>query len=769
MTRYSYRIDPDDLNDTHVRQLRLIGRDRSVLELGCAFGVMTEALRAQGCRVTGVEFDKDNAKEAVRFAERVIVADLEQPESLDELAGQRFDVVLAGDVLEHVRDPLPVLKRAVRLLADDGYVVISIPNVAHGSVRLSLLEGRWDYTEEGLLDQTHLRFFTRTSFEELLVAAGLRLLHLERVVASPFDLDPLLNLGGFPAAALEMVAEDPESATLQFVVVAVPSDRPESTVDIPAEPDVELIRARMMGPTEVVEREAEPTARLAGPPRVEGVRAVAFYLPQFHPTPENDAWWSTGFTEWSNVTKAAPLWPGHYQPRLPADLGFYDLRLPEVREAQAALARAHGISAFCYHHYWFSGRRLLSRPFDEVLASGAPDLPFALCWANESWSRVWDGDNSVLMEQTYEGDELRRHAEWLGPVFADPRYLRVHGRPLFVIYRVTNLPEQRRYVEEFRAACVAETGVDPYLVQAITRDLDKRPKQTGCDAEVEFPPHRLGEKARAHPDPRLAAGSHQRFEYEDVVAGCLDRLDVPWVRYPGVVPGWDNTARRKVRATILHGSTPEAYEKWLLAAAEHEAERRPNDGLVFLNAWNEWAEGAYLEPDQRYGRQFLEATRRVFGSLAASPSEQAAAPLTAGPVPADYLALRERVVELEREVAEAFHRGEKASRALDQRMATLQQREVLRLSRLVTEIQDNTRRTGNWARDLERQLKARMAEMEEAGHWARSMETEVHNKNLVITEGTTYARHLEAELDAKNRELAELRKRIQRAESRRPR
>lgn len=768
MTLYQYRIDLDDANETHVRQLRLIGRDRAVLELGCGSGVMTEALRDQGCRVTGVELDPRAAERAAEFAERVVIADIDQPGALAELAGERFDVVLAGDVLEHLRDPGPVLVEAARLLTDEGYLVASIPNVAHGSVRLGLLAGRWDYADDGLLDRTHLRFFTRAGVEELLEAAGLRIEHLERVHVGPFDLDQSLRLGDFPAAVLEMIAEDPESATVQFVLAAVPAQRPAVDLRLAPEPDLADPRERKAGGRVTVE---EPQLEPAGErPPVEGVRALAFYLPQFHPTPENDAWWGPGFTEWTSVTRAQPIWPGHYQPRLPADLGFYDLRIPEVRETQAALARAYGLSAFCYHHYWFGGRRLLNRPFDEVLASGRPDFPFALCWANEPWTRAWDADRAVLIDQDYGEDERRRHAAWLAAAFADPRYVRVEGRPLFVIYRVTHLPEPRRYVDEFRRACVEEAGVEPYLVQAITQDLDKKPAQLGCDAEVEFPPHRLGNKAKAHQDPRLAAGSHQRYEYDDVVEGCLERLDVPWTRYACVVPGWDNTARRKVRATILHGNTPQGYERWLRGAAEREARVRPGQGLVFINAWNEWAEGAYLEPDQRNGRAFLEATRNVFGRPVApsDPTPENAAGNTAGTVttpaagavPADYVALRERVVELEREATAAFARGEKATLAAEARNAVKYQREINRLTRVIGEINEGAEQTADWARDLERQLIEKNTHIDEIGHWARCMEVEVEAKNQVMAEAEAYARRLEAELAAKDRLISELQLRV---------
>jgi 2-polyprenyl-3-methyl-5-hydroxy-6-metoxy-1,4-benzoquinol methylase len=758
MTQYDYRIDLDDLNATHVRQLRLIGHGKTVLELGCASGAMTKLIREQDCRVTGVEFDPAEAEKAREFAEKVYVANLEAPDALDELGDARFDVVLAGDVLEHLRDPLPLLTKVGTMLNDDGYVVVSIPNVAHGSLRLSLLQGRWDYADYGLLDRTHLKFFTHSSLLEMFEDANLRIEHTERVRMSPFDLDPLLNLNEYPTSVVEMVADDEESATLQFVFAAVPVDRPEGRLRVEPEPDWDTVEAPVKTKDKAKTKVKPVADEPSGPPKVEGVRAVAFYLPQFHPTTENDAWWGKGFTEWTNVTKAEPIWPGHYQPRLPADLGFYDLRLPEVRAAQAKMAMESGVSAFIYHHYWFGGRRLLNRPFDEVLESGSPNFPFALCWANEPWSRVWDGgDRSILVDQVYEGDELRKHAELLAKPFNDPRYLRVDGRPLFVIYRIDHLPDPRGYIDEFRKACVAEAGVEPYLVQAVTHALDKKPSQTGVDAEVEFPPHRMGDKIRAHPDPRLAAGSHQRYEYEDVVAGCLERLDVPWVRYPGVVPSWDNTARRKVRATILHGATPEAYEKWLLAAAEHEARRRPDDGLVFINAWNEWAEGAYLEPDQRFGHGFLDATRRVFGQVDApeQPTTPAGATVP-GALPADYLALRERVVQLENEVTTAYDRGQKASRAADRRQTNAHNRELSKLRQAIADITIGARQTAEWAKSLDKQVQEKNSAIEEIGHWARSMEAEVENKNRAIADGSRYVKDLERQLSEKNRYIADL-------------
>ncbi|HEX5272668.1 MAG TPA: glycoside hydrolase family 99-like domain-containing protein, partial [Gemmataceae bacterium] len=219
-------------------------------------------------------------------------------------------------------------------------------------------------------------------------------------------------------------------------------------------------------------------------------RLVAFYLPQYHPIPENDAWWGPGFTEWRNVVRARPLFPGHYQPHLPADLGFYDLRVPEARAAQADLARAHGIHGFCYYHYWFGGRRLLERPFAEVLATGRPDFPFCLCWANENWTRAWDGQTRhMLVGQTYSEEDDVNHLRWLATAFRDPRYIRVEGKPLFLVYRALRIPSPlsttTRWREEAR-----KLGVGELYLCRVESFPDERgdPAALGFDAAVEFQP-----------------------------------------------------------------------------------------------------------------------------------------------------------------------------------------------------------------------------------------------------------------------------------------
>ena len=224
----------------------------------------------------------------------------------------------------------------------------------------------------------------------------------------------------------------------------------------------------------------------------ESISVIAFYLPQYHPIPENDAWWGKGFTEWTNVTKARPLFPGHYQPHLPADLGFYDLRVAESREAQADLARQYGITGFCYYHYWFSGKRLLHRPFDEVLTSGRPDFPFCLCWANENWTRIWDGgDSEILMKQTYSHEDDLAHIRWLARAFADPRYIRVENKPLFIIYHAFQLPNIQKTTAIWRDECRRLGIGEIFLCRVDTTGADVLPpKEVGLDAAVEFHPDR---------------------------------------------------------------------------------------------------------------------------------------------------------------------------------------------------------------------------------------------------------------------------------------
>jgi lipopolysaccharide biosynthesis protein len=363
---------------------------------------------------------------------------------------------------------------------------------------------------------------------------------------------------------------------------------------------------------------------------MNGLRTVAFYLPQFHRIPENDAWWGQGFTEWHKVASARPLFVGHYQPHLPADTGFYDLRVAETRREQADLAREYRIDAFCYWHYWFDGRRLLERPFEEVLMSGEPDFPFCLCWANENWTRRWDGhDDEVLMEQRYSAGDDRRHMAYLATAFRDRRYLRIDGRPVFLVYRVRRLPQPGNTALRLREEA-RRLGIGELFLACIESFPEERgdPTTIGFDAAVEFQPdwsllskdlcvgplRVLGSDGEiAGITPAFDAASVCAvYDYGSVVDRMIAKAPATYRRFPCVVPMWDNSPRRGGLATsvILQGSTPERYECWLRAAVAR-ARAMPGESLVFINAWNEWAEGTHLEPDLRHGRAYLEATRRA--------------------------------------------------------------------------------------------------------------------------------------------------------------
>jgi lipopolysaccharide biosynthesis protein len=357
-------------------------------------------------------------------------------------------------------------------------------------------------------------------------------------------------------------------------------------------------------------------------------KAIAFYLPQYHPIPENDQWWGKGFTEWTNVTKAMPRFPGHNQPQLPADLGFYDLRLPEARQAQADLAKTYGIHGFCYYHYWFTGKRLLEQPFNGVLASKEPDFPFCLCWANENWTRRWDGeDQHILAEQVYSEADDRQHLRHLAQAFQDPRYIRVDGKPLFLVYRASKIPDPLATVKTWRDEAQRLGIGDLYLVKVESfPDEHNDPALIGFDAAVEFQPDwdYLGQPLQRDKKWSLARklklaepayANNKIYDYATIVERMLAKPPANYKRFPCITPTWDNTARRKDgNATILHNSTPELYEHWLTTVVQRELSNPSSNGMIFINAWNEWAEGSHLEPCQKWGHAYLESTYRALYS-----------------------------------------------------------------------------------------------------------------------------------------------------------
>jgi lipopolysaccharide biosynthesis protein len=364
------------------------------------------------------------------------------------------------------------------------------------------------------------------------------------------------------------------------------------------------------------------------------LKPIAIHLPQFHPIPENDAWWGKGFTEWTNVAKARPLFKGHYQPHLPADLGFYDLRLHEAREAQANLAREYGIYGFCYYHYWFNGRRILERPVQEIFESKKPDFPFMLCWANENWTRVWDGSNKhILLEQKYNTEDDLNHIRALIPYFQDPRYIKIDGKPVFAIYRSVLFPNMEKTIEIWRKEA-KKSGFELYLCRFETFGTSgPQYLEPGFDAAIEFQPHinfqpqKLSDKFSVKTLARsiqfrakkilTGTGTNKDdnviIPYDEFVEYALKRYKKigDYKLYRGVCPGWDNTPRRKKAYTILTNSTPELFEHWVRESTKTFSPYSKDENLFFVNAWNEWAEGNHLEPCQRWGRSYLEAFKRA--------------------------------------------------------------------------------------------------------------------------------------------------------------
>ena len=358
------------------------------------------------------------------------------------------------------------------------------------------------------------------------------------------------------------------------------------------------------------------------------MKAICFYLPQYHPIPENNLWWGPGFTEWRNVASARPLFHDHYQPHHPGDLGYYDLRLDETREHQAQLAKDHNIYGFCYYHYWFNGKQLLHRPISDVLATGKPDFPFCLCWANENWTRRWDGqEEDILIKQVYSNTDDEDHIRFLIPYFSDKRYIRIDNKPLFLVYRASRLPNPFLTTLAWRNIARSSGIGELYLVkvESFHSERSRVPALDGFDAALDFQPdwgslpHKLYPSLFQKLFHRLIYKQHHPFLvnniylYSHVVKAMSSRKPVAYPRFPCIVPSWDNSARRRNgSATILHASSPSAYGEWLdnIVLDSTTMSRLP-EPVVFINAWNEWAEGNHLEPDLKYGHGYLEETSRI--------------------------------------------------------------------------------------------------------------------------------------------------------------
>ena len=373
-------------------------------------------------------------------------------------------------------------------------------------------------------------------------------------------------------------------------------------------------------------------------------RIIGLYLPQYHPIPENDEWWGKGFTEWNNVVKARPLFRGHYQPHLPADLGFYDLRLPEVREQQAELAREAGLEGFCYYHYWFgNGRQLLQRPFEEVLASGRPDFPFCLCWANHDWtSKTWEKGSSLrrdtmIMKMEYSHEDYVRHFNYLLPAFRDPRYINVDGKPLFAVWQPRAIPDCQEFIGLWQQLArenglkgihfVGQTentgkAIEGQKANFFSADMAKDYYQSvlglGFDAVMSQGFLRATGLAKGRHRMMLEMLAFKSFRptYSKIdYCRLMDNYYVPEDAeenvYPTLLPQWDRTPRAGKKTFLLTGSTPGHFQHYTENAIRLVANKQSEHQILVLKAWNEWGEGNYVEPDQKFGHGWLEAIRKA--------------------------------------------------------------------------------------------------------------------------------------------------------------
>lgn len=353
------------------------------------------------------------------------------------------------------------------------------------------------------------------------------------------------------------------------------------------------------------------------------IKPIAIYLPQFHPTPENNEWWGEGFTEWTNVTKAKPLFKGHYQPQLPTDLGFYDLRLEESRMQQEALAKEYGIYGFCYYHYWFNGKRILHEPLDRKLKNPKEDLPFMLCWANETWSRRWLGEETeILIKQEYSEEDDLNHIKWMIEAFKDERYITINNRPVYMIYRPMDLPDIKKTLLVWRQECIQAGIENPYFIASNSHAGKLDLREYGFDAIMNFEPQ-LGiledfssdEKSIRKLNRNIKLGvlnsTYKIYDYKDVKQKMAERkLTYPYL--PCSFVSWDNSARRGKNGIVIKNTDPEIFENYLkleIQKLEKMKFESNAENLIFINAWNEWAEGNHLEPCVKFGNSFLNAVK----------------------------------------------------------------------------------------------------------------------------------------------------------------
>lgn len=692
----NYKVDIDNLceNTSHIQIINRIPFGSTVLDVGCACGDLGVYLsKNKNCEMYGLEYNKESiniAKKTFSYRE-IEEIDLNRFEKLQGILNRKYDIIVFGDILEHLLNPKDTIKKILHYLSANGKIIISIPNICHISIIRQLLNNNFHYMDYGILDKTHVRFFTFKSMAEIISDLGLEIISSSKIIYGKSGLHSQKYFTTEYDDILYLQNMNPHINVLQYVFDAAPRKfKYSKLLDInisnlnkfsPDELDListakgndnsinyynsnmeynmltnkikiklkKHLHPKILNILKKVYRISKYSNKFRNSfrskktykkyvtqiflnekkigysssfvditsqsyiPNSDCPKAIAFYLPQFYPFEENDRWWGRGFTEWTNVTKAVPQFLGHYQPQLPIDLGFYDLRLPDVMSRQIELAKLYGIYGFCFHYYWFSGKRLMDKPIFNFLQNKDYNINFCLCWANESWSRRWDGsENELLLGQNLQASDDFKFIDDISPFLMDDRYIKINGKPLVIIYRPHLWKKSRVLLltDNFRKQ-IKKYGInDLYLVFALSHDFNEIPTEWGFDAAVEFPPH-LCFQTRKVKKAKIINTQFDGAIYDmgDLVNCKKHEKAKGYTIFPTVFPGWDNTPRKNHSSCIFYNSSPEVYKMWLNLALDYSYRHNsPEEHFVFINAWNEWGEGAHLEPDRKYGYAYLAST-----------------------------------------------------------------------------------------------------------------------------------------------------------------
>ena len=628
---------------------------RLVLEIGSSGGRTGQYCKEKfpGCQYWGFEMSRAAAAESAEFLDRVVCGRFEEQDlGALGLKPRSVDGVVLGDVLEHMYNPWGILASLQPWLTEDAEVIASIPNVRNLWLMNEIAEGRFSYAENGLLDITHIRFFTAGEILRMFQQAGFEAavcgVSIDEHLGEYFQRmqgargPSIFTFGSISVRGMGEQAA--EFCAKQFMLRARPSKDIDRTLLGPwADAATQMARD--------IDTSAEPhpdyyVEKLPPAPEKERIptKLFAFYLPQFHPTPENSEWWGEGFTEWNNVARARPSFAGHYQPRQPGELGYYDLREPHIMARQVELAKQAGLEGFIFYHYWFSGKRMLQMPLEQYMRRWDElRLPFMVMWCNENWTRSWVDkrahQENVLLENKNLPDDPERFIDDLAPILQHPGYYRIDGRPVLLAFPLVDaagaIPQlqlqdvMRRWRERARANGIGEIIIGGHEKSNLKKPdgTPPTPADMGVDFLFEFPPN----KSMIYQLSANANGLHRWYgesranvvHYRTLTRLMMAPPPSQTLARTVIAGSWDNTARRGAAASIFPGCTPPLYENWLRHAAQWAQEHPaiPGHPMTFINAWNEWAEGVYLEADRRYGYGLLAATQRVAYGLPAPWNE----------------------------------------------------------------------------------------------------------------------------------------------------